>query len=208
MNGGGMVAKKESKIDLPNYEVIISVKNETYYCRIPELNLFAKGNDLESSYRELMNKKEKFIEVVEEFEGKFDPISPSTARIRGGERVDGGLLWWNGIGLFLIKAGAMTLLFLIVLYVSSRGIQSTISTSLDMIEKKINNLSNQDLVKSTIRPGRKIEKELYKAVDHPIDPERAKKITESLRVIVNRYRPFAKEFRPLLEDIGLAGKKK
>ena len=47
----------EKKIDLPNYEVIVSAKNEKYFCRIPELSLFGKGNDLESSYQELMKKR-------------------------------------------------------------------------------------------------------------------------------------------------------
>ena len=72
----------EKKIDLPNYEVIVSVKNEKYFCRIPELSLFGKGNDLESSYQELMKKKEEFIKEIEEYQSEDDFIPPSTTWFR------------------------------------------------------------------------------------------------------------------------------
>ena len=82
-----MVARKEGKIDMPNYEVIVSVKNEKYFCRIPELNLIAKGNDLESSYKDLMSNREDLLNDIEEFGWEEEFSSPSTTWYRAGKRL-------------------------------------------------------------------------------------------------------------------------
>ena len=225
-----MVARKEGKIDMPNYEVIVSVKNEKYFCRFPELNLIAKGNDLESSYQELMKKKEELIKEVVEFQGDDELVPPSTTWSREGGRQWGSSVAGNGLMGFLVRAGISGLMALVILYIttqtigeeirdvvdssvtkSSSQLESTLNSTLSTVDKSImkmvTNIRTEIEDSIPTHPGRNIESELYRAVDHPIDPEREEKIVNSIRVIVNRLKPFAKELRPLLEEFGLAGKK-
>ena len=219
----------EKKTDVPNYEVIVLVKNGKYFCRIPELSLLAKGDDLESSYQKLMDKKEEFIKEVEEYqdEGEFTP--PSTTWFREGRGQHGSSITKYGFMDFLIKAGVVGLMALVILNIASstiggeissiidnsltkggRQIEKTFSSSLSRVDGSLVNMVKnvRTEIKKSIpsRLGRKFENELYKAVDHPIDAEREEKIVKSIRVVVNRLKPFAKELRPLLEDFGLADK--
>ena len=188
----------EKKIDLPNYEVIVSVKNEKYFCRIPELSLLGKGNDLESSYQELMKKKEEFIKEIEEYQCEDDFIPPSTTWFREGRGQLGPSLTKYSLMDFLIKAGIVGLMVLIIVSIASNTISGGIRNAINVEE-------------GLVRIGRdirlKIKNELYKGVDHPIDAEREERIIKNIRVVVNRWKPFVKELRPLLEEIGMAEKK-
>jgi len=219
----------EDKIEVPNYEVIVSVKNEKYFCRIPELSLLAKGDDLESSYQKLMDKKEEFIKEVEEYQDEDEFVPPSTTWFREGRGQHGSSITKYSFMDFLIKAGVVGLMALVILNIASstiggeissiidnsltkggRQIEKTLSSSLNRVDGSLVNMVRN--VRTEIEesipshPGREFENELYKAVDHPIDAEREEKIIKSIRVVVNRLKPFAKEFRPLLEDFGLADK--
>ena len=208
----------EKKIDLPNYEVIVSVKNEKYFCRIPELSLFGKGNDLESSYQELMKKKEEFIKEIEEYQSEDDFIPPSTTWFREGSGQLGPSITKYSLMDFLIKAGIVGLMLLIIVIIASNtiggGIRNVINSSLTMVDRQIERTlssSSKRVEGGLVRMGgnirSEIKNELYKAVDHPIDAEREEKIIKNIRVVVNRWKPFVKELRPLLEELGMAEKK-
>ncbi len=202
-----MSEKEEAKNSMANYEVIISVKKEKYYCRIPELYLVAKGNDFESSYQELMKKKSALIKEIEEFESEDEFSPPLVTRFRdsrGSRSSSAG----NDVRGFLIKTGVISLLVLIVVFIASQiisGEAKKLVKNVTGVQKEmVNSLTTG--IKNSIpsKPGRIIEKELYRAADRPSDPERERKIAASIRVVVNRLKPFAREFRPLLEEVGLA----
>ena len=208
----------EKKIDLPNYEVIVSVKNKKYFCRIPELSLFGKGNDLESSYQELMKKKEEFIKEIEEYQSEDDFIPPSTTWFREDRGQLGPSITKYGLTDFLIKAGIVGVMILIIVTIASNtiggGIRNVINSSLTMVDRQIESTlsaSSKRVEGGLVRMGgnirSEIKNELYKAVDHPIDAEREEKIIKNIRVVVNRWKPFVKELRPLLEELGMAEKK-
>ena len=208
----------EKKIDLPNYEVIVSAKNEKYFCRIPELSLFGKGNDLESSYQELMKKKEEFIKEIEEYQSEDDFIPPSTTWFREDRGQLGHSITKYGLMDFLIKAGIIGVMVLIIVSIASNtiggGIRNVINSSLTMVDRQIESTlsaSSKRVEGGLVRMGgnirSEIKNELYKAADHPIDAEREEKIIKNIRVVVNRWKPFVKELRPLLEELGMAEKK-
>lgn len=206
-----MTGKEGSKVEIPNYEVIVSLKNEKYLCRIPELSLVVKGNDLESCYQELMEKKEELIAEIEEFKGRGALTPPSTSWFREGKELRGAPNAGDDFRGFLKKTLFVGFIVLIVFNIATQTIGREINELAKNMQKEINELAKnvQKEIKNQLpsHPGRKIENELYKAADNPIDPEREQKIVESVRVIVSRLKPIAKELRPLLEEVGLAKEK-
>ena len=179
-----MVEKEKLENCITDYEVIFSIKKGKYFCRIPELYLIAQDSDLESCHQKLMKKKEKLIKEIEEFEREDEFDSPSTTWFRDGRGLRDSSSG-NDLEGFLKKTGVVSLMILIGLFIATQTISFTWSrfTSTENLKTVIN-----------------------KVVNHPIDPEREKKISAKIRVIVNRLKPIAKELRPLLEEIGLAKK--
>jgi len=226
-----MVEREEGAIEKPNYEVVVSIKNEKYFCRIRELSLVGKGDDLQSSYQELMRKMEELFEELEEFGDEEGLVPPAVNWSRGGGGGPRNIsLTQDDFKDFLVKAGAVGVMVLVVLYIATQTIggkivdvvdsslekgggrlESTLSSSLNTVDKSLERMvKNVRKEIETIipsKPGREIENELYKAVDHPIDSEREQRIIQSIRVVVKRMMPFAKEFRPLIEEFGIAEKR-
>jgi len=75
----------------------------------------------------------------------------------------------------------------------SRQIQKNVDNIGEQIDSQFKNLVPK-------KPGNLIEKELYRAVDHPISADRQEKIIKSIRVLVKRLQPFVKEVSPLFSE--------
>lgn len=215
-----MSEKGRTENSMAPYEVIISIKKDKYFCRIPELYLVAKGNDLGSSYQELMKKKGALFKEIEEFENEDECNPPLVTRF-GDSKGSRSSSTENDLRNFLIKKGVVGLLILILFIIASQiisgeanklvnnvttGIKNSTRFSPGQITNQVNKILTGIKNSSLSNPVR-IEKALNHAADLPIDPEREHKIAANIRVIVNRLKPFAREFRPLLEEVGLAKNK-
>jgi hypothetical protein len=75
-NIGELMTEEGGKsMKIPEYEVVVTMKNGNYVCQIPDLMLVATGNDLGLVYRELMRKKEVY-KTIDQF------IDPGAQEIR------------------------------------------------------------------------------------------------------------------------------
>jgi len=188
---GGDFMSDSLESNYGNYDAVVKFKDGKYHFYIRELNLIGTGDTLDSAYAEINRKRE---EVVKEFSesGHLDELPPPEgarpARVKGAGDTD--------LGGFAFKVLIAGLAVIVVLMFAVGQINRVFSSNVELLKAELNYISN------TIpsKPGRVIEHELYKAVDHPISPERQKKIIESIRVIVKRLKPFVDEFKVLFAD--------
>ena len=58
-----------ANIDNPEYlneDIILTIKDEKFYLRIQHLELLVKGNDFDSAYNELVQKKNARLKIMKE----------------------------------------------------------------------------------------------------------------------------------------------
>jgi len=188
-----------------DHEITLKIKKGTYYFSIPDLMLTSKETDIESAYQNLLLKKDKFFKDAEEAGLE---IPPGTAKIAKSSSAPTLPQTSSNIKSYFTKVVGtavvilVTTFFLINMVVNNIGRQ--LESNVNNLDEKINSTLNRGKAKvqnlMTRKPGHLLEKELYKAVDHPISPERQEKIIKSLRIIVDRLRPFVKEIAPLFSE--------
>jgi hypothetical protein len=192
----------EDCAELSSYEVVVKLNKGIYFCRIPELMIIAKGENLDSCFQEIMRKKEEFFRETNAAEINMKLVGPSSDWYRGeggkGVNKDGN----NGENLkgFFIKTVVVLSVLLITFTFIGNKIENQferaslqIDSSIDKIKYEVNKISKA----IPKRPGRKIEQSIYRAAKHPVAPEREERIIKSLRVIVKKLKPFVDEVKPL-----------
>lgn len=174
--------------EFPDYKAILSGDDGAYRFHIAELGIVAIGPDVAAAHRELEEKKRK---VFDEFAsagiaGELPPAgaakaSAETARHRR----------------FAIRTTIVTTAALVVIVAATFGARSVITTGIDAVK---------------IKPGeihlKLLEDKLIQTLHAAADPrndfsaEKRQQVIEDLRAIVERYKPFADEIRPLISGGG------
>ena len=195
-----------------NEDIILNLKDEKFYLRLQKFGLMVKGDDLSSTYKELMEKKKKRISIMKELNLDIPVNLPKRGSARYLARIDSE----RALGFFL-KTIIFAVVFLFVVGIVGPKLNGMMGAHLSqlgsMAKRNMNDFITLpfDIVRYKIAPGVKrrinnvkpfdvLEKALYKQAEgRPMEPERQEKIIKSLRVIVQRLKPFIDELRPLFK---------
>jgi len=199
-----------NEINLSDYEIILKVKKGRFTLSIPDMLLTASGNSLEQVYQLLTEKKEAFLKELQEAGltlPKQEPVSITGAG--SPQKFTASSLIDNVLG-FMMKVAIIGVIvtFTVAIASSKLGkiaeIQTTkVTKAIDKVLVKLDKKSSKTLKKLetiTYKPGRRVEKELLRAANKKIDPERQERIVKSIRTLVKRWKPVVKEIRPLFEE--------
>lgn len=185
-----MISLNGEKSEEYGFEPTLIIKRGKYYFQIRELGLTVKGDTLDSAYQDLLKKKEELILKFEEADNLEELPAPASApRIKEG-------VAFRELGLFSAKMAIGAVVIAALIAFAGNRVNSTINHNLSRLKTEVDEMVSG-------KPGRKLEKELHRAVNHEIAPERREKIIKSIRVLVKRCQPFIKELKPLFEDSNL-----
>jgi hypothetical protein len=200
-----------NEIHLSDYEILLKVKKDKYFLSIPEFGMIASDNSLERAYQSLAVKKEAFLKELQEAELTLPKkeSSPITGPALTKKFATNNLRD-NVLG-FIIKMVMVGVVLIIVIGVSSAKLNVIADTQITKLTSLINktstdldNKSRQALIQlKTIipsKPGRKLEKELIRAAEKEVDPERQEKIIKGIRALLKKWKPVINEVRPLFEE--------
>jgi len=201
-------------------EMTVKIKEGKYFISIPEEDLVASGEDWDSAYQALMSKA-KSVKVAHQKMSGGGIGSPALAAKQETDPQKTPYLYdqmrVGGVVPFFLKTLFVVVAVLIVVSFSSNQLDRIISSNISNVSREATNVGGEikagvtgvsQEVKAGVRtlkgmkPGLVLEKELYRAVDHPITPERQSKIIKSIRILVKRLRPFVKELQLLFVDEG------
>jgi hypothetical protein len=169
-------------------DILIRHKSSKVVASIPQLGLYAAGQDVGSALSSLENKKKALLEdlkaadISDEFEQVPWTAGPPGARIVA----QSGSLWH-----FALKT-------LIVVVIVSAALLIPAGLLADKIRNDFRGLSIGGRGFWT-----KLESELSRAADPSsgLSEEKKKKILADLRAVVERLRPYAAELGPLFSDL-------
>jgi hypothetical protein len=187
-----------------NRDITLTIKDEKFYLRVQELGLLVKGDNFSSTYEELMQKKEERIKIMKELNINI-PVNQSKSLASGIS---------DGISTFFLKLLIVVIVLMVmggIVFVTLDGIMEKRIVQLDSSLKKktynfIDIIQHQivpyyvDRVKN-VKPINLLEEALYKEAEQgPMELERQERIVKSIRVVVQRLKPFMEEIRPLLKN--------
>ena len=92
-----------------NEDIILNLKDEKFYLRLQKFGLMVKGDDLNSTYKELMEKKKKRISIMKELNLDIPVNRPKRDSARHLARIDSE----RALGFFL-KTIIFAVVFLVV----------------------------------------------------------------------------------------------
>ena len=166
-----------------NYDAVMSIKKGKYYFYVKELQVLGCGDDLNSAYKDLTEKKETLIREFEEGENLNELPIP--------RKKTTSTFWedFRQIKVFLIKLVIIALIGVLGLSFS-KGI---LGSSLDPIAQGIKDKMRVSKI------GKFLAVQLEDARVHDITPEMEQRILKDIRILVKRLQPYANEFRPLLK---------
>jgi len=187
-----------------NEDIILNLKDEKFYLRLQKFGLMVKGDDLSSTYKELMEKKKKRISIMKELNLDIPVNRPKRDSARHLARIDSE----RALGFFL-KIIIFAVVFLFVVGIVGSIMEPRLSQLGSTTKRNMHDLVNLpfEIVRYRVIPFFKrlanvdvLEKALYKKVEErPMELERQEKIIKSLRVMVQRLKPFVDELRPLFK---------
>ena len=191
-----------------NEDIILNLKDEKFYLRLQKFGLMVKGDDLNSTYKELMEKKKKRISIMKELNLDIPVNRPKRDSARHLARIDSE----RALGFFL-KTIIFAVVFLLVVGIVGPKLNGMMGAHLSqlgsMAKRNMHDLINLpfEIVRYRVIPFFErhakvdvLEKALYKKVEErPMELERQEKIIKSLRVMVQRLKPFVDELRPLFK---------
>ena len=187
-----------------NEDIILNLKDEKFYLRLQKFGLMVKGDDLNSTYKELMEKKKKRISIMKELNLDIPVNLPKRDSARHLVRIDSE----RALGFFL-KIIIFAVVFLFVVGIVGSIMEPRLSQLGSMTKRNMQDLINLpfEIVRYRVIPFFEknakvdvLEKALYKKVEErPMELERQEKIIKSLRVMVQRLKPFVDELRPLFK---------
>jgi len=191
-----------------NEDIILNLKDEKFYLRLQKFGLMVKGDDLNSTYKELMEKKKKRISIMKELNLDIPVDRPKRGSARNLARIDSK----RALGFFL-KTIIFAVVFLLVVGIIGSKLGGIMEPRLSqlgsMTKRNMRDFINLpfEIVRHRVIPFFErrakvdvLEKALYKkAEERPMEVERQEKIIKSLRVMVQRLKPFVDELRPLFK---------
>jgi|LWDU01.1.fsa_nt_gi hypothetical protein len=172
-----------------NEDIILTIKDEKFYLRLQNLELLVKGDDFNSAYHELIQKKNARLTIMKELNLNIPP-----SRLKG---VSNPLFSKQ----FFFKMVVATVSFLSIIGFTKITLDEAVESGLNQF-RSIVQLAPDHLNRlKNINPIHILENALHKeAVKNPIEPERQEKIIKDLRVVVHRLKPFLEEIRPLFKS--------
>jgi hypothetical protein len=195
-----------------NKDITLTVKDEKFFLHLQKLGLLVKGDDLNSTYQELMQKKIERLGVMKELNIDI-PVDPSRGTFAQGFKI----IKFKSLIEFFLKTLIIVFVLLGVggVIVSKLGdkMEPRLSEVLSMLKRNANDLATMpiDILKHqvvphyanrirSIKPVLIIEKVLHEeAIKKPMEAKRQEKIIKDLRLVVNRLEPFIEEIRPLFK---------
>lgn len=167
-----------------DYQAVLTQKNGAYTFHIAELGIVASGSDVATAHRKLEEKKRK---IFDEFAaaGQTGELPTSLAAEKRAETV--------GHKRLAVRAAIIAAAALVVIVGATFGAKSVITSGIDAVK---------------IKPGeihlKLLEDKLIQTLHAAADPrndysaEKRAQVINDLRAIVERYKPFVDEIRPLL----------
>lgn len=173
-----------SKSDLPEYSAVLSGADGHYVLHVRELGIIATGPDVATAHRNLEEKKR---EIFDEFAkaGITDELPPSSKAENDAVK--------SRHKNFIVRTLIVTVAALMVIGATMYGARSVIVASIDAVK---------------LKPGaihlKLLEDKLFATLHTAADPrnefsaEKRERALQSLRTLVERYKPFFDEVRPLI----------
>jgi hypothetical protein len=192
-----------------NEDIILTLKDKKFYLLHQKFGLLVKGNDLSSAYRELVEKKKERISMMKELNIEIPVNRSKQDSFRHWVRIESEKL--SG---FFAKIVILAVVFVVVAAIVTPKLnvmmQARLSQLSAVAKRQINlpfHIVSHRVVPAVERRIRNVtpvlEKSLYEQAEiRPMEPERQEKIIKSLRVIVQRFKPFVDELRPLFKGEG------
>ena len=196
-----------------NEDIILTLKDGKFYLRLQKFGLLVKGDDLSSTYKELVEKKKERINMMKELNINIPVNRPKRGSARHWARIDSEKI----LGFFL-KTAILAVVFVVVVGIVALKLDGIMGTHISQLGSMVKRSAN-DLVTvpfdlfqyrlvphyvnyiKSVKPVHVLEKALHEeAMKNPIEPERKEKIIKDLRVVVHRLKPFIAEIRPLFKD--------
>lgn len=193
-----MKASEPDKTKEAEYDVLIRIKKGKYYLQIRELSIFSTGSDLSETYNDLiLKKKQRFDEYKEH--GLLKELPQPRRNLT--TNTNNEYIGLKSYMLFIVKSFGIAIIIslCLVLFVPLviSNVAGTVTNEAVWASSRIKNQFG-DLF--SIKPGRKIEKEIYRAAEKPIPPEKKEKIIKSIRKIVSYYKPVVDEVKLLFTE--------
>jgi len=178
-----------ANIDNPEYlneDIILTIKDEKFYLRIQHLELLVKGNDFDSAYNELVQKKNARLKIMKELNLHI-PTS-------GLKENSNQLFTKNKFFKILIY----TLIFFSLIIFTKKIFNGIIDARINQFRSAVELVPQYLNREHAFKLTRLLEKVLHEeALKNTMEPKRQEKIIKDLRLIVNRLKPFLEEIRPL-----------
>lgn len=175
----------QSSRKAPRYRAVLSGDEGKYVFYIRELGIIASGPDVGTAFKNLEEKKQA---VLDEF-----AASGLSDELPEPEAASTGLSALSPYKGFLIRTTIVTLCALVVVGGMTYGARTVITSGINAVK---------------IKPGeihmKLLEDKIIATINTAADPrneysaEKREKLIESLRILVERYKPFIDEIRPLI----------
>ena len=170
----------------PNYDAVLRITDGKYYFYIKELGLVARGDDLGTSYGELVRKRDLIMNGLKEADLLQELPSPAET-----SREDQSGRWLaRDLGTFSLKMLIVSLAISALIFVAVSRIVYGLNRVIDRAEAATDEVR---------KPWKVLEEQLYLAADasNEMRPEKQERIIKSIGVLVKRAKPFVDEVRPL-----------
>ncbi len=171
------------------FQAVLSERNGKYYLRIPELSIVVSDTDIRSALDRLAAEKQAIFERAKEA-GVLDELP--RPRQSSWRRAAPPAVGW-GLGPFLLKMVIVTIAIVGTALPLARSVKSGIR---EAVAEATSGLAGEREFWTSL------ENSLYEAADpsHELSPEQMEKLIASLRVMVNRIKPFSDELWPLFDE--------
>ena len=178
-----------ANIDNPEYlneDIILTIKDEKFYLRIKHLELLVKGDDFDSAYNELVQKKNARLNIMKELN-----LHVPTSRLKENPNQ----LFTKK---FFLNILIYTLIFLSLIIFTRKTFDGIIDARINQFRSAVELVPQYFNRHHAFKLTRLLEKVLHEeALKNPMEPKRQEKIIKDLRLIANRLKPFLDEIRPL-----------
>ena len=176
-----MVNLKQKDKERLDYEIRLKKKDECFNLFISELKILGKGKTLDEAYKNLLDKKEDIVREFEEL-GILDELPDSSPR-KGFRFLPGRQ------SSFFVKTLLVAGMVVLVMGIGFKRLEGQAIS----LKQKIPYVGAIIFEKG----GRFLDRELQKAADRDMSPEKQKEIANNVRVLVQRYKPIFDELTPL-----------
>jgi hypothetical protein len=169
-----------------DYQIVVRKNKNGFSLIIPELNLIARGDDIESAYQNLENEKKDLFKKYIEIDAKDQIPLPSERSLKQCPVAQKA---------FFRKMTITGLFIAILVWALCIGANYTIISLRTHIHQELANFKH--IVKGKISLDT-VEKLAQRLRETP--PERREELLASLRIIINESKPFVDELKLLFNE--------